>query len=263
MFLLLLVLAASSAVTAQDSLAVAAQVRAAGVPAGDTEPVQVAVRLHIDPSIKSRRIREGLKDEAASLWRPYGIRLEWREASASDAALQGLTLEASLDRDPERGQNQEWRPVLGHVEVRPDMPRRRPIHVSFDAVEAVLALRTNVGAALKGVVLDYELGIALGRVLAHEIGHVLLGAPYHDPAGLMRASIPPNELAVPARTAFRLTCSGVDRLRSRFGPSIAEAPRAGQYVPASVGVRDAASAAGGVRVNEASCITVQPASRRP
>ena len=238
MLVLLVVLATSRAIAAQDSFAVAAPPGASSVAARAGEPVTVAVSLHIDRSIKSRRIREGLKDEAASLWRPYGIRLEWREAAASDAAFHGVTLSASLDRDRERAQNLEWRPILGHVEVRPDMPRRRSVHVSFDAVEAVLALRTNVGLALKGIVLERDLAVALGRVLAHEIGHVLLGPPYHDPAGLMRASIPPNELAQAVRTPFHLTCSGVERLRRRFGPSIAEPPCV-------------------------ACIAIQPTSPRP
>ena len=56
---------------------------------------------------------------------------------------------------------------------------------------------------------------ALGRVLAHEIGHVLLSAPYHDEAGLMRAVFRPDELAGPDRAPFRLTCGGIGRLRSR------------------------------------------------
>jgi hypothetical protein len=34
-------------------------------------------------------------------------------------------------------------------------------------------------------------GVALGRVLAHEIGHVLINAPEHDSTRLMRATFSP------------------------------------------------------------------------
>jgi hypothetical protein len=85
--------------------------------------------------------------------------------------------------------------------------------VSFDATEDVLALRTTNQAL---IVRDHELARALGRVLAHEIGHVLLGAPFHDEAGLMRGVFRSNELAEPNRAPFRLTRSDVGRLRSRI-----------------------------------------------
>ena len=44
--------------------------------------------------------------------------------------------------------------------------------------KTILALRHTTRSSLAGIVLDQELARALGRVLAHEIGHVLLGAPY-------------------------------------------------------------------------------------
>ena len=88
--------------------------------------------------------------------------------------------------------------------------------MSFDATERVLALRTTSQASLVRIGHDHELARALGRVLAHEIAHVLLGAPNHDEAGLMRVSFRPDELAAPDRAPFRLTCLGVGRLRSRI-----------------------------------------------
>jgi hypothetical protein len=81
----------------------------------------------------------------------------------------------------------------------------------------VLALRKISRTSAGWIVPDHDLGRGLGRVLAHEIGHVLLGAPYHDEVGLMRAVFRPDELGELDRAPFRLTCSGVARLRGRIG----------------------------------------------
>jgi hypothetical protein len=58
-------------------------------------------------------------------------------------------------------------------------------------------------------------------VLAHEVGHVILGAPFHRPAGLMRAQFSADELAAPDRRPFALTGVDVARLQSRFSPESA------------------------------------------
>jgi hypothetical protein len=87
-----------------------------------------------------------------------------------------------------------------------------PIRVSFDATERML-LRRSASGPFVG---DRDMGRALGRVLAHEIGHVLLAVRQHDRAGLMRAVFTPAELAAPDRDSFRLTTDDLGRLRSRI-----------------------------------------------
>jgi hypothetical protein len=239
------------------------------------EPFEVGIHLRVDPSITSRRITERLKDEAEAIWRPYGVRLAWMDAGASEAASKGLSVEASLERELDRRRWMEWPAVLGRAVMTPDTPNRRPIRVSFDATESVLALRTTVPSTMKGIVRDHELATALGRVLAHEIGHVLLDAPYHDHAGLMRAAFGADGLAAPARTPFRLTCSGVDRLRSRSsalsGSVRLVEPRAPRRSPDSLAVarsfmrevqadvHDPTWTKRGFPGDRASCIAIQPA----
>lgn len=79
----------------------------------------------------------------------------------------------------------------------------------------VFADRIDHAAARGGV----PAGTLLGRVMAHEIGHLLLGSGYHGRAGLMRAEWPDAALG-----------HGGDQWRF----SIAEAARM-QHVLASVG----------------------------
>ena len=51
---------------------------------------------------------------------------------------------------------------------------------------------------------DRRIGIVLGRAVAHEIGHFLLGTNTHAPDGLMRARILASEFADLSRESFRL-----------------------------------------------------------
>jgi hypothetical protein len=200
------------------SLVAASCVCAASVIHADvSEPFEVDVRLRVDRSLTSRRLTDQLKTEAEAIWGPYGVRLEWSDDEAAlESRGNGVSLDVSLERQFERRLRMKWPAVLGRVALRADASNWLSIDVSVDATESVLARRTTGQPAMAGMVPDPELARALGRVLAHEIGHVLLGPPYHDRAGLMRAAFRTDQLGEPDRTPFRLTCSGVDRLRGRL-----------------------------------------------
>jgi hypothetical protein len=186
--------------------------------ANECEPFVVNVHLQVDRSIRSRVIPADLKNETEALWRPYGVHLEWTDSPAPGAAPSGLSLEVILERRIIDAPGlPTWATVLGLTSVTLNAPSARPIRVSLDATESVLALRRVSRTSAGWIVPDHDLGRALGRVLAHEIGHLLLGAPYHDEVGLMRAVFRPDELGEPDRAPFRLTCSGVTRLRGRLG----------------------------------------------
>jgi hypothetical protein len=63
---------------------------------------------------------------------------------------------------------------------------------------------------------ERDLGIAVGRVLAHEIGHALLGGPpFHDATGLMRANFRADDLTNFDPRLFRLSSESEARLRVR------------------------------------------------
>ena len=174
--------------------------------ADEPETFAISVRLHVEHSIASRVIQRDVEDETESLWRPYGVHIEWSDAPFSDAEADGFALEATV----ERSALSKWTAVLGRATVGQDAVSRRSIRVSFDATERVLESRTPVRIATRR-----ELARALGRVLAHEIGHVLLAVPYHETTGLMRANFAPNDLADPDCALYRLTPTGVTRLRDR------------------------------------------------
>ena len=93
-----------------------------------------------------------------------------------------------------------------------------PIRVDYAAIDRLLGL---LPAATLGHVVGRQqlapsdVGRALGRVLAHEIGHVLLDGSGHRRSGLMRASFVPSELVDYRRRAYRLSSAEVARLAER------------------------------------------------
>ncbi len=172
-------------------------------------PVQI--RLSVDRLVKSTSILAILKDETESIWRPYGVQVEWVDSHADTIEADGFSVEAIIDRRNDLPADLD-RAVLGRASVPKDAVGAGPIRVSFDATERML-LRRSASGPFVG---ERDMGRALGRVLAHEIGHVLLAVRQHDRAGLMRAVFTPAELGAPDRESFRLTADDLGRLRSRI-----------------------------------------------
>ena len=172
---------------------------------------EVQVRLRVDRRVRSTSIVAILKDETESIWRPYGVQIDWVDAGLGELSAEGFSVDAVIDRrsdgpvDPDRA-------VLGRAFVPKDAVGAGPIRVSFDATERMLLRRASFGPFVG----ERDMGRALGRVLAHEIGHVLLAVRQHDSVGLMRAVFTPAQLGSPDRESFQLTSDDLGRLRNRI-----------------------------------------------
>jgi hypothetical protein len=178
--------------------------------AGVPDPFTVTVHLQVERRIASRVNEREVREEAASLWRPYGVELEW--AAQTPVECEGLEFE--VDANIEKFPFAQWVAVLGQASLGGDPFHNRSVHVSFGATERLLIDRAADGPSA-WVVSDRDLARALGRVLAHEIGHVLLAAPYHEHDGLMRANFAPRDLLYPDRAPFRLSNGSIWRLKTR------------------------------------------------
>ena len=183
-----------------------------------TERLSVHVNVSFDESITSQAIKAAAMDEAAMIWKMYGVDIQYAQPSADTA----LSLDVFVERTPLPKKYTGAPAVLGHTTIASGSALQAPLLISFDAVIALLDSQRGANPLLH----DYSIAVALGRVVAHEIGHVLLGAPaYHDEEGLMRTTFFPEDLARPERSRFRLTHRSVARLRSRIAV-IAEAQTA-------------------------------------
>jgi hypothetical protein len=180
-----------------------------------TEPALFDIQIHLqlDQSITRKVLIADVQDEAERIWRPYGVRITWPD---SKSPAEPFSVTAILAWEIERSGVLGSPLILGRAFIDPMEPPRRPIRVSIDATEQTLALRPHSWTSIAGRVHERELARALGRVLAHEIGHVLLAVRSHDQTGLMREAYTADELARPDRLPFVLTANSAGRLRSRI-----------------------------------------------
>jgi hypothetical protein len=179
--------------------------------------VAVHVHMKFDRPV-SRAVRRVLEEETAAIWNAYGVELVWSDKRDSAAirfdVIVGVQGKARRDRRASHA-------ALGVTTIDQSGFVRGPIHLWVDTIESLLDQRDGSNPALH----DQELGRALGRVLAHELGHALLGTPsYHDSTGLMRAAFPADVLARIDRWPFELTDRSAVRLRVHVA-RLAEAQR--------------------------------------
>ena len=170
--------------------------------------ILVYIGLSFDPSIRSSVIRTRATEEATAIWHDYNVDLDWR---GDDDAEMCVT--ASVDRTRRRAEPDKAM-ILGSTVV-PDRPNGpvAPIRIGFDAIDDL----AEPPATSNPILHDYSVGTAIGRVLAHEVGHILLGAPaYHDGDGLMRRNFLSNDFLPWDRSRYRLSPGSVARLYDRL-----------------------------------------------
>jgi hypothetical protein len=173
------------------------------------DSLAVSVNLEFDQSITSKAIRAIAKEEAAAIWRAYGVDLVWTGRKGTGA----LSLDAIVDRYDRHGDISGLPLVLGRTIIASNAGAQAPIHISFDAITVLVEHRSISNPWRQ----ERESATGLGRVLAHEIGHVLLGAPaYHDPDGLMRTTFVADDFVWGQRSRFQLTERSAARLRARI-----------------------------------------------
>lgn len=179
----------------------------------------VDVDLHFAGPARSHDLAATLEQEATAIWAPYGVDLHWQSLAC---AVEDASFDVLIEDRPSHALTD--RPVLGHTQVQLSRVDRVPIVIDSDATEKALAaltmgeLATLVGRPYVG---PQEMGRALGRILSHEIGHVLLGMPSHQRQGLMRPSFQAADMVRPTRWQYSLSPIEVARLRHRSGWIIA------------------------------------------
>jgi hypothetical protein len=177
----------------------------------------IDMNLRFEERKPSAALVESMKKEAASIWESYGVWLQWRATpSPARCASTQASFEVVLNRNPRRSRSSHR--ILGstHLAVRTIGPVT--VCIDLEATEELLGsvtferLARLLGPAGVG---PGDVGRALGRVLAHEVGHVLLAAGEHQRRGLMRPTFVAEDLLNRQRGSYTLSPAEVTRLRLR------------------------------------------------
>ena len=126
------------------------------------------------------------QEEATRLLRQVGLEVRWRHGAPADVLEGGELAVILVPRD------RAARPgtfVLGACNARSATPRA---WIFLDSLQWALGLRSLDAPADSN-----ELGVALGRIVAHEVLHAVAPAMEHAHAGLMSARLDRTALLGP------------------------------------------------------------------
>lgn len=161
----------------------------------------------------SRDLMQSAIAETAAIWKPAGVMIE--PAPKTSAAAMHVTNRAQasyIPTDPlavgvvidDANPATTSGMPLGWIMFGPTGTPERSVHLSrgnaVRMLEAVAAYRERSSSER-----DVLVGRALGRALAHELGHYLLASKSHTQAGLMRAQRTAADFFSPSRAVFYLT----------------------------------------------------------
>jgi hypothetical protein len=157
--------------------------------------------------------------EAAEVWAPYDVIID-AAGPCRPAGGDGAILAIIPVATPRSAVMRGWTGPLGAIVFAPDGAPAPAITVFLSDIERLVTRAHVLGlsewqwpASLR----EQLIGRALGRVLAHEIGHYLLRSKAHAADGLMRPQQLADDLISPSRHRFRLTAADAARLDSGAG----------------------------------------------
>jgi len=168
------------------------------------------------------RLVPALIAESDRIWRPRGVQIVSVTKGAVPREDVRLTLNfASLAGSPPSSNRSkvERTSGLGSIWFDEDGAPGDTITIDDTAVTIRIAETKLNNRPLDDwppAIADQVMGRALGRVLAHELGHYLLRSKVHQPRGLMRAVFTGSDLAAWDRTRFALDSSMLPRLRANL-----------------------------------------------
>ena len=167
-------------------------------PASRESRQTLSIRL-VDEARLSSRVERQLWQEVEAIWEAQGIAIEWvgeHGPKRTDAIIFAILRPRGGPAPRKAGRVGHRRTTLGWIRFGPNGEPANLIEISCEAVRRTANRGRYQGSPLNDLPLvlqDELVGRALGRVLAHEIGHWLLG-PAHAESGLMKPGMSPDEL---------------------------------------------------------------------
>jgi hypothetical protein len=170
----------------------------------------LTLNVHVAPGVPAPIVPDAL-EEAAAIWRGAGLTLHW----VVDPAEPGCSLSVVIENTAPGGSHRML--PLGWINFEADQPTEE-IHLSFN--NAVTLLEDVKGAdeafRLTTAERNAMLSRALGRALAHELGHYLLGSREHTRRGLMQTARPATDFFERGNGRFAIAPSQERIVASRW-----------------------------------------------
>jgi hypothetical protein len=176
--------------------------------------IDVIVASDISPSLVERVLAE-----AGDIWRAAGLTIIWKQDGRVSSALR-VTIghwSNGIKRD-------ETALPLGWIVFDDDGAPAHAIYVSYaNATLLMDQSRGTSGASDRIPRAEREtlLGRAMGRALAHELGHYLLASKAHSEKGLMRAKRTAAEFFSIDKSRFDLDAGQRAAIAARLTPASA------------------------------------------
>jgi hypothetical protein len=159
--------------------------------AGAPSPASSLALVWMDPAGVALGVEGMARDEARSLLGKMGVPVSWRRGKAGEVSRTGEVRVILLDRAAQRGSGV---PILGATPERFEAAPLVWIHVPN--VRGALGLSPERPAVVSDFTSLRVLGIALGRVVAHELVHALAPSVSHG-TGLMSMALTRRQLTAP------------------------------------------------------------------
>ena len=184
-------------------------------------PATVCIRLTIADQLSGAALNSA-KEEAARIWERHGIVISWSEPTPQTCrTVVPIVFDA---RQLLAQGGKASREALGLTVV---LGRSQTIYVSASRAFKMLSETSQFDKAVASQgERDYRGGVLIGRVIAHELGHVLLTSMAHSEKGLMRPMFRLRDVLSPDDATTDLSTSETNRLVMRFSLLPFEAPAA-------------------------------------
>ena len=198
------------------------------VGAGEERSGRAAVRIYnyaeVDPEVLRRA-----EAETARVFRQAGVELQWIEFDMSGAADKAPVVPSDV---PVYNLRLLSKSMAGRL---PRPARKFGIALQIDAFLFVHRIRDLARDS------GFPLPLVLGHIMAHELGHLLLGENSHSTAGIMSETLRQGEFERAAMGGLLFANDEARRMRSR--PISSAPPEGSASAPAGAGYWDAAPAA--------------------
>jgi hypothetical protein len=162
--------------------------------------VALTVNVSVAPEVSATLVSRVLA-ETDDIWRSSGLTFAWQRAPREAAAA---TLHVVIGHDVRPARNGGL--AIGWIVFEDSKPEQE-IYLSYSNARQLMVESPGVvGVVDRMPIMEREmlLARALGRALAHEIGHYVLASKAHTLTGLMRSRVTATEFFGPDNRTFAL-----------------------------------------------------------